>query len=205
MSRRCLHGDLYPYPSKTQTPTKGKGFLWVMVGVDECSKGKKPSGGSASGVGRFCYKLKFLQKQCFPKLTMKKTTVIWWRWGWSVIINAIPCFSYQKAGNDLLNQFFTILLPKVYHANNLRGSIWVKIYLLTTLTYPHKNPNPCQGWGFAKGQKKSQPLPLPSWPLTFTPKGFQTLAHRYQGQLSWSGNGVPGQEDDESEGTEKEV
>ena len=44
-------------------------------------------------------------------------------------MNAIPYFSYQKAGNDLLNQFFTILLPKVYHAN---------IYLLTTWTYPQK-------------------------------------------------------------------
>ena len=37
MSRSCLRADLYPYPSKTSTPTKGKGFLWVMVGVDEGS------------------------------------------------------------------------------------------------------------------------------------------------------------------------
>ena len=114
-------------------------------------------------------------------------------------------FIQEKAGNDLLNQFFTIILPKVYHANILWGSIWVKIYLLFTLTYCNKNPNPCQGLGFAEGQKKSWPLLLPFWPWPFTPQGLQTLAHCYQWQLSWSGNGVPGQEGDESGGTEKEA
>ena len=54
MSRSCLHPNLYSYPSKTPTFTKGKGFSWVMVGVDEGLKGKKPSGGSASRVVSFC-------------------------------------------------------------------------------------------------------------------------------------------------------
>ena len=74
MSRSCLHSDLYSYPFKTPTPTKGKGFSWVMEGVDEGLKGKNPLGGKCKGLLAFVCKLKFLQKQCFHKLTMKKTT-----------------------------------------------------------------------------------------------------------------------------------
>ena len=74
MSRSCNHPGLYPYPSKTPTPTKGKGFSWVMVGVDEHQE-----------LLDFVCKLKFLRQQCFHKLTIRKNTVIWWRWGYRVL------------------------------------------------------------------------------------------------------------------------
>ena len=52
----------------------------------------------------------------------------------------------------------------------------MNVYLLTTLTYPQKNPSPCQGLGFAEGQKKSWPLPLPFLPLPFVELGLCNLS-----------------------------
>ena len=108
----------------------------------------------------------------------------------------VPCLSYQKAGNDLINQFFTIILPKVYF---MRQN-WSKDLSVGYFDLPSQKPQLLSRVWVCWGTEKSWPLPLP-----FTPKGLQTLAHCYQGQLSWSGNGVPGQEDDESGGTEKEA
>ena len=80
----------------------------------------------------------------------------------------------------------------------------MNVYLLTTLTYPKKNPSPCQGLGFAEGQKKSWPLPLPFLSLPFTLRVGKPLHITTKDNQVGNGNGVPGQEDEESGETEKE-
>jgi len=89
-------------------------------------------------------------------------------------------FIPESSDNNFINQFFTILSPKIYHAKILWGSIQVKIYLLTTFNLPSQKPQPLTRVGVFWGSENPALYPYPPYPYPCTPKGLQTLAHHYQ-------------------------